>query len=559
MAVILDKLYAPVTDPCETKAQQLLNDGKIDQAIAMYLCIKPESARIFMIIGILYAEKKGDYKAAIIFYKKALKIQEKNGDDTSNAFTELGIAYQNLHEYDLALNYHFRALIIRKLAQTIDRKLIADSLIGIANAYWGEQNLSEALEYVTQAVTLNESVGSGNELNLATNLITLASIHHSRDDDNRALEVAKQALALLESCVSHDSPILASFLNNLGAIQFSLGLSGDAQLSFARALIICEQSLPEGHPQRLAIEKNIKRLTPMEQYNLRNSFISLCKAILYSSAPVTDPCETKAQQLLNDGKIDQAIAMYLCIKPESARIFMIIGILYAEKKGDYKAAIIFYKKALKIQEKNGDDTSNAFTELGIAYQNLHEYDLALNYHFRALIIRKLAQTIDRKLIADSLIGIANAYWGEQNLSEALEYVTQAVTLNESVGSGNELNLATNLITLASIHHSRDDDNRALEVAKQALALLESCVPRDSPVLASFLNNLGAIQFSLGLSGDAQLSFARALIICEQSLPEGHPQRLAMEGNINRITEMEQNNQQNLESDHWQFSFKTLLA
>ncbi|CAF3648458.1 unnamed protein product [Rotaria socialis] len=557
MAVILDKLYAPVTDPCETKAQQLLNDGKIDQAIAMYLCIKPESARIFMIIGILYAEKKGDYKAAIIFYKKALKIQEKNGDDTSNAFTELGIAYQNLHEYDLALNYHFRALIIRKLAQTIDRKLIADSLIGIANAYWGEQNLSEALEYVTQAVTLNESVGSGNELNLATNLITLASIHHSRDDDNRALEVAKQALALLESCVSHDSPILASFLNNLGAIQFSLGLSGDAQLSFARALIICEQSLPEGHPQRLAIEKNIKRLTPMEQYNLRNSFISLCKAILYSSAPVTDPCETKAQQLLNDGKIDQAIAMYLCIKPESARIFMIIGILYAEKKGDYKAAIIFYKKALKIQEKNGDDTSNAFTELGIAYQNLHEYDLALNYHFRALIIRKLAQTIDRKLIADSLIGIANAYWGEQNLT--LEYVTQAVTLNESVGSGNELNLATNLITLASIHHSRDDDNRALEVAKQALALLESCVPRDSPVLASFLNNLGAIQFSLGLFGDAQLSFARALIICEQSLPEGHPQRLAMEGNINRITEMERNNQQNLESDHWQFSLKTLLA
>ncbi|CAF1538807.1 unnamed protein product [Rotaria magnacalcarata] len=277
------------------------------------------------------------------------------------------------------------------------------------------------------------------------------------------------------------------------------------------------------------------------------------------SVSVTDDYETKAQQLLNDGKIDQAIAMYLCIKPESARILVIIGILYAEKKGDYKSAIIFYKKAHKIQEKNGDDTSNTFTELGIAYQNLHEYDLALNYHFRALSIRKLAQTIDRKLIAGSLIGIANAYWGEQNLNEALEYTTQALTLNESVGSGNELNLATNLIILASIHHSRGDDNLALEVAKQALALLESCVPRDSPVLASFLNNLGTIQFSLGLFGDAQLSFARALIICEKSFPEGHPQRLAMEDNIDRITEMEQNNQQNLESDHWQFSFKTLLA
>ncbi|CAF5214915.1 unnamed protein product, partial [Rotaria magnacalcarata] len=128
--------------------------------------------------------------------------------------------------------------------------------------------------------TLNESVGSGNELNLATNLIILASIHHSRGDDNLALEVAKQALALLESCVPRDSPVLASFLNNLGTIQFSLGLFGDAQLSFARALIICEKSFPEGHPQRLTIERNIKRLTPMEQYNFGNSFISLCKLSL---------------------------------------------------------------------------------------------------------------------------------------------------------------------------------------------------------------------------------------------------------------------------------------
>jgi len=61
----------------EIQAQDLVEHGKIDEAIAIYQQLKPDSARVFNIIGRLYAEKKGDFDHAINYYRKALQIQEE--------------------------------------------------------------------------------------------------------------------------------------------------------------------------------------------------------------------------------------------------------------------------------------------------------------------------------------------------------------------------------------------------------------------------------------------------------------------------------------------------
>jgi tetratricopeptide (TPR) repeat protein len=61
----------------EMQAQELIKRGEIDQAIAIYEQLKPESADIFNTIGVLYSDMKGDYDSAIIYHKKALKIQDE--------------------------------------------------------------------------------------------------------------------------------------------------------------------------------------------------------------------------------------------------------------------------------------------------------------------------------------------------------------------------------------------------------------------------------------------------------------------------------------------------
>jgi tetratricopeptide (TPR) repeat protein len=60
----------------ELQAQDLVQRGEIDQAIATYRQLKPESARILRIIGVLYDEKIGDYSLAINYYEKALQIRD---------------------------------------------------------------------------------------------------------------------------------------------------------------------------------------------------------------------------------------------------------------------------------------------------------------------------------------------------------------------------------------------------------------------------------------------------------------------------------------------------
>jgi tetratricopeptide (TPR) repeat protein len=61
----------------EIKAQDLVKRGEIDEAISIYQHLEPISARILSIIGVLFSEKKGDYKSAINYYQRALKIQQE--------------------------------------------------------------------------------------------------------------------------------------------------------------------------------------------------------------------------------------------------------------------------------------------------------------------------------------------------------------------------------------------------------------------------------------------------------------------------------------------------
>ena len=66
-------------DDDETRAQELIERGQIDQALEIYLRWRPQSARVLNTIAVIYAEKKGDYESAIEYFKKALTLQEAVG------------------------------------------------------------------------------------------------------------------------------------------------------------------------------------------------------------------------------------------------------------------------------------------------------------------------------------------------------------------------------------------------------------------------------------------------------------------------------------------------
>ena len=74
---------------------------------------------------------------------------------------------------------------------------------------------------------------------------------------------------------------------------------------------------------------------------------------IYFSTTLTSDEEKMAQDLVEQGQIDQAIDLYQQLRPESARIYRVIGMLYAEKKGRFDLAISCYEQALHIHELVG--------------------------------------------------------------------------------------------------------------------------------------------------------------------------------------------------------------
>ncbi len=77
----------------------------------------------------------------------------------------------------------------------------------------------------------------------------------------------------------------------------------------------------------------------------------ILNSIICFSLPMTSNEEMQTQDLVKLGEIDQALAIYQQMKPDSARVLNIIGALYAEKKGEYDLAINYHLKAFEIQEK----------------------------------------------------------------------------------------------------------------------------------------------------------------------------------------------------------------
>lgn len=99
------------------------------------------------------------------------------------------------------------------------------------------------------------------------------------------------------------------------------------------------------------IETNTSTAVSVLNSTIKQRDFNILNVIIYFSLSDVSTEELHAQDLVKRGEIDQALAIYEQLKPESARILRIIGGLCAEKKGDYDRAINYFEQALQIQQE----------------------------------------------------------------------------------------------------------------------------------------------------------------------------------------------------------------
>lgn len=191
---------------------------------------------------------------SIRYGERAALLSEKNGNrkEHAAALRNIGVAYRNMSNYDMALEYLLNALRMRR--EIGDRNDIADSLHHMGIVYDYLNNLDKALEYHHEALAIQTETGYRE--GIADSLHNIGIIHHLSSRHNDALKNYRKALKIREEIA--DEQGIAASMNNIGVLYMDVINYPESLEYFSKALKIFEKL---GHKYEVAnIENNMGKL-----------------------------------------------------------------------------------------------------------------------------------------------------------------------------------------------------------------------------------------------------------------------------------------------------------
>jgi serine phosphatase RsbU (regulator of sigma subunit)/tetratricopeptide (TPR) repeat protein len=224
--VILDSAYINYF-----KAEEFLNKTNYQLGLA----------KLYINIGNLKYTQQFFVKA-IFYYKKALKIAEENeyNRELALALDNLGWAYQELNDNQIALKYALDGL---KVGRKIKSKYnVVNSLSNISQIYQKMGDYKTSNEYLTQLISVNDSLITENTLNLQNKL--QSKYESEKKDSEIALlnaEKEKDAAIALAEQKKKNIIIFSIAIGLIIVIVFSLFLYKRFKITHRQKQIIEEQ------------------------------------------------------------------------------------------------------------------------------------------------------------------------------------------------------------------------------------------------------------------------------------------------------------------------------
>jgi tetratricopeptide (TPR) repeat protein len=261
-------------------------------------------------------KKYGIFLAEYAYYEEALEVNMRfiqlseatNGQNetTADSYNNLGVVYDNLGDYNKALEYHFKALEIRKavLGENHSDTAISYNNIGNVYSYLGEYD--KALEYYNKALEITKAVLGENHADTASSYNNIGVVYDELGDYDKALYFKNKALEIQKEVLGEKHPDTAMSYNNIGVVYFNLGNYDKALEYFIKALEIQKEVLGEKHPDTAMSYNNIgvvyKNLGDYDKaLELYNKSLEIRKERLGESNPYTQ------QTLRNIAKVKRKL------------------------------------------------------------------------------------------------------------------------------------------------------------------------------------------------------------------------------------------------------------
>ncbi len=178
------------------------------------------------------AEQQGDYKKALEYNLKSLKINEEidSKSGTASSLNNIGAIYDNQGDISKALEYYQKSLEILKNLD--NKKSLAYAFNNLGTVYDNLGDIPKALDYYLKSLKISEKINDA--FGIEGSLNNIADVYRRNGEIEKALEFHFKSLKLSEK--NDDKKAIGFSLTNIGVIY-------DSQNKFDLALSYFEKSL----------------------------------------------------------------------------------------------------------------------------------------------------------------------------------------------------------------------------------------------------------------------------------------------------------------------------
>ena len=378
---------------------------KSEQYLLSALKILPENelfdekTKVFSQLSLLALET-GQISKSYSFIIKAQNFAKKTNNPSAKAaaFSSAGEYYYYRDDLDNSRDFYQKALKQWQIAN--DSSGEAQTLLDLGYLFHLQGNYEQSLVYLNNA--LLKSKETFNLKNEALTLKALGTLFKVMGEYQESLESFKKAEKLFPQDL--DLSERASLYNWVGST-FAEYMEWELSLNYRKkAFQLFER---ENHIYgQLATLPSLAKLSHLTQ----NDEIALS---------YLEQAENLAGKL-ND-------QYYLAtINEEKGNIFY--------ERGNYQNAIVFYKKSLRLYEKDiyNKHIARVFNKFGQIYEKQNDLLLSRKYYLLALELNQKVK--DRIGEAETLYNLAKLDSLEKNSETALEAVTNSIELTEYISS-----------------------------------------------------------------------------------------------------------------------------
>lgn len=216
-----------------------------------------------------------------------------------------------------------------------------------------------------------------------------------------------------------------------------------------------------------------------------------------------------------------------------AKYYSMAGIGHKEISS-YDISLDYYRKAVAIRERNGNEQSLAvvFNNIAVLHNIKANHILAAEYNIRAIEIAEKYNTPPRELII-AYNNLTSIYMKSYEYDDALEWNAKAVLTLERNGLADAPIAADVHLTKASIHYVREEFKEALILDLKAIDVLKAHYPEEHADIGTAYNSVAREYFSLMKFDMALDYYFKALRIYEAVYGEYDSDTAAVCGNISK--------------------------